>query len=147
MIIIPDANFVISAIVKRGKAFELFEWNDFLKEIRFIAPEHLSTEIRRNLPEIVEKTKLSESEILEVLDKIESQIEFVPFSKLKRTISRAFRINSSDDFIYVALALLFKFDEVDARVLSNDKDLLESLSKIGAKGISIHELLRELKLV
>ena len=147
MIIIPDANFIISALVKRGKAFEIFEWNDFIKEIRFIAPEHLSTEVRRNMPFIAEKTKLSESEILEVLDKIESQIEFVPFSKLKRFVSRAFRITSSDDFMYVALALLLKFELGESRVLTNDKNLLEWLVNAGVKGVTMHELLHELKLV
>jgi predicted nucleic acid-binding protein len=147
MIIIPDANFVISALIKRGKAFELFEWNDFIKEIRFIAPEHLSTEVRRNLSFIVEKSKLSDSEISELLDKFESQIEFVPFTKFRRFVSRAFRITSSDDFVYIALALVLKFEGNDFRVLTNDKILLDWLEKAGVKGIAIHELLRELGFV
>jgi len=49
MIVIPDSNALISALVKKGKSLELFEWNDFRKEIRFIAPEYLSSEIERNI--------------------------------------------------------------------------------------------------
>jgi len=49
MIIIPDANSIMSALIKKGKALDLFEWNDFNKEIKFIAPENLSIEIRRNI--------------------------------------------------------------------------------------------------
>ena len=146
MIIIPDANSIISALIKRGKALDLFEWNDFRKEIRFIAPENLSSEIRRNMLEILDKSKISESDIMDVLDKIESQMEFIPFSKFERFISRALEVSPPNDFVYTALALFLKSEGIDARVLSNDKGLLAALSKIGLIGIALHELLRELKI-
>ena len=147
MILIPDANSIISALIKRGKAFELFEWNDLRKEIRFVAPEYLSSEIRENISSLINRSKLSEDEILEALNKIESQIEFVPFSKFKQFIPRALEISPPNDFPYIALALYLKKEGSEARILSNDKQLLESLSKVGIDGLALHELLKEIKLV
>mgnify|MGYP000061845757 CR=1 FL=1 len=59
MLIIPDANFLMSALIKRGKSLELFEWNEINKEIKFVAPEHLSIEVRKNINLIVEKSSAS----------------------------------------------------------------------------------------
>ena len=69
MIIVPDANSLISALIKRGKALDLFEWNDFNREIKFIAPETLSLEVKRNLQLITKKSGLTKSEILELLSR------------------------------------------------------------------------------
>ena|SRR3989338_10865814 len=105
MIHIPDANFIISALIKRGKVLELFEWNDIKKELTFVAPEYLSSQIKQNFPMIKAKSKLSESELIELLNKIELQIDFVPLSKFKSFIPKALEISPPDDFPYVALAL------------------------------------------
>jgi len=147
MIHIPDANFIISALIKRGKVLELFEWNDIKKELTFVAPEYLSSQIKQNFPMIKAKSKLSESELIELLNKIELQIDFVPLSKFKSFIPKALEISPPDDFPYVALALFLESEGHSVRVLSNDKPLLKSLSKIEIKGITMHDLLRELKLV
>jgi len=147
MIIIPDANSVISALIKKGKALDLFEWNDFTKEINLTAPEYLSIEIRNNLPLIMGKSTLSEFEVIWLLEKIESQIEFIHFSKFEKFIPKAIKISPPDDFQYVALALFLKSKGIDARILSNDKELLEALTKSEIKGVTLHGLLKEIKLV
>ena len=147
MLVIPDANSIISALIKRGKALELFEWNDFSKEIKFVAPENLSIEVRQNISSIVKKTGLLESEIIELLDKLESQIEFISVSKFKKFLAQTVKISPPNDFPYVALALFLKSKGKAPIILSNDKDLLESLSKTNVKGVSIHELLYKLKLI
>lgn len=147
MILIPDSNVLISALIRRGKTFELFEWNDLTGTLNFIAPEYLSSEITRNFSNIEKKSKLSKSEFKEVFDKIESQIEFVPLSKFSSFIPKALKISPPNDFPYIALALFLKSQGRNARVLSNDKDLLRALAKLDIGHLSIHELLKEIKLV
>jgi len=147
MIIIPDANSVISALIKKGRALDLFEWNDFNKEIKFVAPENLSLEIRRNISSILKKSALSELEITELLDKIESGIEFIPASKFEKFLPQALKVSPPNDFPYIALALFLKTEGKEPTILSNDKDLLKSLSKVNVKGISLHKLLSELSLL
>ena len=146
MIVIPDANSIISALIKRGKALELFEWNDFNKEIKFVAPENLSIEIRNNMPLIFKKSELFESDIFWMLNKIESQIEFIPTSKFEVFIKQAVKVSPPNDFPYIALALFLKSEGKTPIVLSNDKKLLEILSEMQIEGLSMHDLLRELKL-
>ena len=147
MLVIPDANSIISALIKRGRTLELFEWNDFSKEIKFVAPENLSIEVRRNIPSIVKKTGLLESEIVELLDKIESQIEFIPAFKFEGFLTQAIKISPPNDFPYIALALLLKSEGKDPTILSNDKGLLNSLSITNVRGVSMHDLLFKLKLI
>ena len=147
MIIIPDANFIISSLIRKGKSLELFEDNDILGRIKFVAPEDLSIEVKRNIPLIIGKSDLLESEIVELLDKIESQIEFVPKQVFKKFLKKAIEVSPPNDFPYVALSLFLKSKGKNPRILSNDKELLNSLSKVNVRGISIHDLLKELKLV
>lgn len=147
MIIIPDANSIISALIKKGKSFDLFEWNDFKKEILFVAPENLSLEIRQNISSISKKSDLSKQEIVKLLNKIELQIEFVPAFKFKKFISDAIKISPPNDFPYIALGLFLKSEGKNPRILSNDKALLISLSKIDIEGVPLHKLLFELGLV
>lgn len=147
MIIIPDANFVISALIKNGKSLELFEWNDFNKEIKFVAPESLSIEVRNNISSIVNKSGLSLNEVIKLLEKIELQIEFIPISKFEKFLVQAIKNSPPNDFPYVALSLFLKSNGKDPIILSNDKELLNSLSKINVKGTSIHDLLFKLKLI
>ena len=139
MIVIPDSNALISALVKKGKSLELFEWNDFRKEIRFIAPEYLSSEIERNITGIKLKSKLSEIELNSVLNKIKLQIEFVPLKKFESFIQKAIEISPPNDFPYIALAMFLKSSGQNARILSNDKRLLESLSMTDIIGVTMHE--------
>lgn len=147
MIAIPDANVIISALIKRGKALELFELNDFTKEIKFVAPESLSIETREKLSLIAEKSRLLESEIILLLNKIESQIEFMPSSKFEDFIEQAIKISPPNDFPYTALALFLLSEGKEPIVLSNDKELLKSLSKTKIKGFSIHDFLSEFKIL
>ena len=145
--LIPDANAVLSALVSKGKTFELFAWNSLYKRLELVAPEHLILEIESNLPEIKQRSKLSEHELKEILDLIEEQIDFIPESKFSEFLSKAYEVSPPNDFPYIALAMFFKSSGYDVRILSNDKDLLDALKKIGLKGITMHDLLRELKLV
>mgnify|MGYP005671455459 CR=1 FL=1 len=122
-------------------------WNSLYKRLELVAPEHLILEIESNLPEIKQRSKLSEHELKEILDLIEEQIDFIPESKFSEFLSKAYEVSPPNDFPYIALAMFFKSSGYDVRILSNDKDLLDALKKIGLKGITIHDLLRELKLV
>lgn len=145
--LIVDANVVLSALVSKGKTFDLFAWNILEKRLEFVAPEHLISEIRSNLSEIRERSRLSDEEFKEILALIEEQIDFIPESKFFRFLSKALEVSPTNDFPYIALAMFFKSSGYEVRVLSNDKDLLRTLKKIGFKGITIHELLRELRFV
>ena len=121
-ILIPDSNVLISALIKKGKVFELFEWNDFNCTLNFVAPEYLSSEILNNLSEIEKRSKLSKLEFGKIFDKIESQIEFVPMSRFKDFIPEAMKISPPNDFPYIALALFLKSQDRNPRILSNDKE-------------------------
>lgn len=147
MVLIVDANPVLSALIAKGKAFDLFAWNNLKKKLKLTAPEHLAAEICNNLPEIQQRSKLSKEEFDDVLAMIESQIDFIPESKFIKFLPKALETSPPNDFPYVALSMYFKSVGYKVRVLSNDKDLLKSLSGIGIEGITIHKLLNELGLV
>ncbi len=145
--LIVDANVVLSALVSKGKTFGLFAWNSLNKRLEFAAPEHFISEIESNLPEIKERSKLSEEEFEDILVLIEEQIDFIPESKFSGFLPKALEISPPNDFPYIALAMFLESSGYEVRILSNDKDLLEASKKAGFKGITIHELLKELGFV
>ena len=102
--------------------------------------------IEIDIPAKKVELKISEHELKEILDLIEEQIDFIPESKFSEFLSKAYEVSPPNDFPYIALAMFFKSSGYDVRILSNDKDLLDALKKIGLKGITMHDLLRELKL-
>jgi predicted nucleic acid-binding protein len=60
MKIVIDANVLCAALLAKGKTAELL----FSDQIEPVAPELLFTELERHRKELVEKTKLSENDLL-----------------------------------------------------------------------------------
>jgi predicted nucleic acid-binding protein len=63
MFVVVDANIVLSALLTKGRSFDVFTVNKLIRRFEFIAPEYLFLEIGRNLDEIVERSKLSPEEL------------------------------------------------------------------------------------
>jgi predicted nucleic acid-binding protein len=81
MLVVVDANRLISALLSKGTVFDVFLSNRSLNKIEFIAPEYLFTEVGRNLGEIVRRSKLSSNEFSEVFQTMKEQIELIPFEE------------------------------------------------------------------
>ncbi|MBS3088944.1 hypothetical protein J4402_04180 [Candidatus Pacearchaeota archaeon] len=106
MLVVVDANRLISALLSKGTVFEVFLLNKSLRTIEFIAPEYLFTEVGRNLGEIVAKTKLSSEEFSKVFEIMKEQIELIPFEDFNKFADEAKQSSPHDkDLQYFALAI------------------------------------------
>ncbi len=138
MLLVIDANVIFSALIKGGKTFDVFLLNRRLKKFKLLAPEYLIVEVEKHFHEIVEKTKLSTSELEKVLSFLEKEIEFVPFEDFKEFHEDAEQITPDpDDTQYFALALKF-----GCAIWSNDK-ALKRQSKV--KVLTTDDLLKTLE--
>lgn len=106
MLVVVDCNRVLSALLTKGKTFDVFKLNSFLKKFEFIAQEYLFNEIGRNLGEIVLRSKLSKEEISEVFEFVKEEITFVSFKDFNKFIEKAEKLAPHDkDLQYFALAI------------------------------------------
>jgi predicted nucleic acid-binding protein len=122
MLLVVDANVLISALIAAGKTADLL----FCEQLQFIAPEFLFLEIEDHKGEIVAKSGLSDAEVDEFLSLLKAQIEVIPRQQFERYLQEANRISPDpDDTEYFALALRF-----GAILWSNDKELKEKQSKV-----------------
>jgi len=137
MLLIVDANIVLSALVFKGKTGEIFEENKVFGMLELNAPEYLLEQIEDNALEIMKKSKLTLEDFKSVLGFVTSQIRFIEEDKFSEFLHEAEKISPYKDFPYVALALSFKSKGRDAPIWSNDKDLAK-VPEI--KVISTHEL-------
>lgn len=115
MLLVIDANVVISSLINKGTTFTVFKYNASIKHCEFIAPEFLLSEI--NMEKIQSLTKLSKEDIEKTFSLITEQIEFIPFSKFSDKLPAAMNINFKDS-PYLALALTYK-----CPIFSGDKGL------------------------
>lgn len=106
MLLVVDANRVISALLSKGEVPIIFLVNKFLKKFEFVSPEYLFFELGRNIDEIVEKSKLSPNELAIVFRYLKEEISFIPFEQFNRFSKEAELITPhSKDVSYFALAL------------------------------------------
>ncbi len=124
MLTVVDANIVFSALVSKGKPFEVFEANKIFKVFEFVAPEFLFSEIDGRMGKLLRYTKLSKEEVSDVLSFIKREIEFVSFSEFSDKMPEAMKLNFKDS-PYLALAL-----KIGCPILSGDKRLKEGQAKV-----------------
>jgi len=130
MLLVVDANVLISALINKGITSKVFKHNASFKKFEFIAPEFLLSET--NMNKLVSLTRLTKEELDKTFSSIIEQIEFISFSKFSDKFSEAIKINLKDS-PYFALALKF-----NCPIFSGDK----GLKKQGAvKVFSPRELL------
>ena len=115
MLLVVDANVIVSSLINKGETFKVFKYNDVMKRFTFIAPEFLFTEIK--IKKILPLTHLSRSDVEKTFSVLVEQIEFIPFSKFSDTLPEAMKLNLKDS-PYLALALKYK-----CPIFSGDKGL------------------------
>ncbi len=117
VLVVVDANAIFSALLSKGRTFEVFLANNLLKRLDFIAPEFLFLEIGKHFDEILERSSLSSEELARVFGFIKEEIEFVPFDELVQYATEAGTLAPhAKDVQYFALALAY-----DAAIWSNEK--------------------------
>lgn len=108
MFLVVDANIVLSALLTKGRSFDIFVMNKLYKRYEFIAPEFLFFEIGKNFDETVKRSKLSSEEVAKVLKFIKDEIEFIPFKEFNEQADKASSLAPHEkDVQYFALALAF----------------------------------------
>lgn len=108
MLLVVDANTVLSALLSGGKTFDVFLANKRLKRFEFVAPEFLFFEIGRHFDEILGRSRLSPEELAKVFKLIKDGIEFVPFEEFNEHADEAEKVAPhAKDVQYFALALAF----------------------------------------
>ena len=126
MLVVVDANVIISALISRGTAFKVFFYNSILKKFRLIAPEFLIEEIEKHKKEILELTKLSERDLQTIFRFLMSEITIIPAKDFIRFYSKAKEISPHQkDAPYIALAMAF-----NCKILSGDKGLQSSFKNV-----------------
>src|SRR3989338_237880 len=117
MLLVVDVNAVFSALVKRGKPFEVFEANKVFAVFEFIAPEFLFSEFDKRVNKLLSQTKLTKEELLDTLSFIRREISIIPSSEFLDKMPEAIELNFKDS-PYLALAL-----KLNCPILSGDKKL------------------------
>jgi predicted nucleic acid-binding protein len=106
MYVVVDSNKVFSALLSKGKAFDIFWHNGLVHRISFVAPELLFTEIRKHLDEIHKRSKLPKQEIEEVFSFIQKQVAPLPHMLIRPHMEEADKLAPhSKDSEYFATAL------------------------------------------
>lgn len=139
MMLVVDANALFSALVAKGRAVDVFEWNASSCRFELFSPEFLSEEIENELIGIMRKSKLSKDEFELAFRMIHPQIKLVPKEFFMEFLSEAERISPLGDFPYVALAMKLKPIGFDVAIWSNDKGMRKQSA---IKVLSTHELLK-----
>ena len=102
MLVVVDANILISLLIAKGSKHTLF----FSDKITPIAPEYALFEIREHWPEIISKTRLTERDLRSEFFAVRLQVKIAPLSEIKEFLKDARKITPDpDDIEYFALAL------------------------------------------
>ena len=107
MILIVDANVVISALIRDGKSRELLIYSPFT----FYSPDSLLESIEKYKDEFVKKSGLTQKEFEVVLNFILKRIIIVKKEEYESQLMRANEIMGHidvEDVAYVALALFIE---------------------------------------
>ncbi len=108
-----DANILFSCLIKDSQTRKLF----FSPELSIFAPQFISEELIKYLPELRAKSKLSETEFLVLLDKIFGQIKIIPDKDLAPFLpAAASLLKDPKDLLYISCAL-----SEDTIIWTNDK--------------------------
>ena len=120
MMLVVDANIIVSCLLKKAVTFDVFLLNSVLKKLEFGAPEFLWIEVGEHKEELLKETKLPKDEFDEVMEFLVEEITIVPGSQFLEFISKAKQHLSehSKDVPYLALAL-----KLNCPIFSGDKTL------------------------
>ncbi|MDP3444518.1 MAG: PIN domain-containing protein [Ignavibacteria bacterium] len=144
MKVIVDTNIVFSAILNSQSWIgQILLHSD--KSIKFYSPRFLQVEIQNHLQKIKKLTKLSDSEVSELIAILYTKIHFISEEFIpKETLQIADELTKDidfDDVLFVALAIHF-----NCKLWTGDKVLMNSLKLKGFhRFISSQELLVKLK--
>ncbi len=131
MQIIVDANPIISMLIKPGKPIDLL----LVEELNLVAPELLLEEIENNQEVIIQKSRLSKTEIEQFIEIIKRRIQIVPEEDFLKFREQAEEICPDEkDIAYFALAIYLR-----CPLWSNEKKLKEQKEIIV---YATHELMR-----
>ena len=110
MILVIDANAVISALLKDSKARQIIVSDKF----NLIAPEFLGEELYKHRKYIIEKARISDNEIRLLITLLLRHIRIIPKDEYKAKLSKAEEIMENDvkDAPYVACYLALKCDGI-----------------------------------
>ncbi len=116
MILVIDANSVISALLKDGKARQIIVSGKFT----LMAPEFLSEELYKYRKYIAEKAGLSDNEVKLLITMLLRHVRIMPKAEYKAKLEEASEIMENDvrDAPYVACYLAMKCDGI----WTNDAD-------------------------
>ena len=102
MLVVVDANVLISLLIAKGSKHKLF----FSDKITPIAPEYALLEIGKYWPDIISKTRLSERDLRSEFFAVRLQVKIAPLSEIKEFLKDAREITPDpDDVEYFALSL------------------------------------------
>ncbi len=134
MLLVVDANIVVSALLKKGVTFDVFLLNHIFRKFEFVAPEFLMVEVENHMEELSRETKLSGDEFNEVIGFLMGEINLVPSSQFADFLPKGREVSPHfKDFEYLALAL-----KLGCPIFSGDKALKRQSS---VKVLSSRELL------
>jgi len=133
--LVVDANVIVSCLVNKGVAFDVFLLNSIFEKFEFVAPEFLLVEIEKHREELYKETKLSRDEFDELVEFLTGEITVIPSSHFLEFLPQARKLlaEHSKDAPYVALAL-----RLNCPIFSGDK-VLKQLSPV--KVLSPREVL------
>ena len=88
MILVVDANVVIAALIKNGKAREVLMSGKF----KFVAPDFLKEETLKYIELIKQKSGITKDNLDLLMSLLFQEIETVPLSEYKSELSNSFSI-------------------------------------------------------
>lgn len=116
MMVVIDANAVISALLKDGKSRQIIVSGKFT----LVAPDYLSDELYKHKKYIAEKAGISEGEVELLIVLLLRRIRIVPSTEYKDKMAKAVKLIENDvrDAPYVACCMALKCDGI----WTNDSD-------------------------
>ena len=105
MLVVVDANIIVSLLISKGSKHKLF----FSGKVELISPDFVLFEISKHWKELCGKSKMSESDIKSELFAVRIQTKTESLSEVKEFMNEALKISpDKDDAEYFALALKHK---------------------------------------
>jgi len=144
MKIVVDTNVVFSAILNSQSWIgQILLHSD--KALKFYSPRFLQIEIQNHFQKIKKITKLSDSELYELIELLYRKIHFISEELIpKESLLIADKLTADvdfDDVLFVALSV-----HLNCKLWTGDKVLVNALMKKGFKRfINTQELIEKLK--
>ena len=136
MLLVVDANIIISLLIAKGSKHKLF----FSENIEARSPDRILFDIGKHWNELSEKSRLSKEEIMSEFFTVRMQIDTFSLNELSKWIKSGAEVSPDpDDSEYFALAM-----KLNCAIWSEDK-LLKQQDKVEV--LNTKELLKKLALV